>query len=404
MKKLDCNIDKVKNVFDVTSILDEYHQQLKASTYYHLGYPYHLDYDYTVLNKLVDYSINNLGDPFIPSNYGIHSRPFEIAVIEWFAKLWRLDDFWGYVTACGTEGNLHGILLGRENLLLQTSSATGEQVVLLGSTACHYSVWKVGRMYCMEVRKIQTLETDEIDYKELRKTLTELKEAGKKVVMVANIGSTVRGAVDNAELITLAFVDAGFTPQLDFQIHLDGALFGMMAPFIDAASHIMSFANPAVCSISVSGHKMIGTNCPCGVVLTRKSQISALSQDIAYIGSRDATILGSRNGHAPLFLWYAIVKKGIKGFRDDVEKCMKNARYLYDKLRAAGIKNLLLNDLSSTVVFQRPSNEEFVLKWQLACEGNIAHAVVMPNVDKNKIDEFVAEYILCHDCTDSTSA
>jgi hypothetical protein len=61
-------------------------------------------------------SINNLGDPFVPSNYGVHSRQFEVAVIDFFANLWKIDksDYWGYVTTCGTEGNLHGILLARE--------------------------------------------------------------------------------------------------------------------------------------------------------------------------------------------------------------------------------------------------------------------------------------------------
>ena len=42
---------------------------------------------------------------------------FQIGVLQWFAKLWEIDteDFWGYITNCGTEGNLHGILVGREN-------------------------------------------------------------------------------------------------------------------------------------------------------------------------------------------------------------------------------------------------------------------------------------------------
>lgn len=41
----------------------------------------------------------------------------QIGVLQWFAKLWEIDseDFWGYITNCGTEGNLHGILVGREN-------------------------------------------------------------------------------------------------------------------------------------------------------------------------------------------------------------------------------------------------------------------------------------------------
>ncbi len=38
-------------------------------------------------------------------------------MLQWFAKLWEIDseDYWGYITNCGTEGNLHGILVGREN-------------------------------------------------------------------------------------------------------------------------------------------------------------------------------------------------------------------------------------------------------------------------------------------------
>ena len=48
------------------------------------------------------------------SNYGVHSRPLEVAVLDWFARLWDLqkDQYWGYITSCGTEGNLHGLLVG----------------------------------------------------------------------------------------------------------------------------------------------------------------------------------------------------------------------------------------------------------------------------------------------------
>jgi glutamate/tyrosine decarboxylase-like PLP-dependent enzyme len=38
----------------------------------------------------------------------------QVGVLDWFARLWEIekDDYWGYITNCGTEGNLHGILLG----------------------------------------------------------------------------------------------------------------------------------------------------------------------------------------------------------------------------------------------------------------------------------------------------
>lgn len=53
----------------------------------------------------------------------------------------------------------------------------------------------------------------------------------------------------------------------------------------------------------------------------------------------------------------------------------------------------MLNELSNTVVFERPLEEPFVRKWQLACEGTIAHVVVMPNITISKLEDFVQDYV-----------
>ncbi len=59
----------------------------------------------------------------------------QIGVLQWFARLWEIDqdEYWGYITNCGTEGNLHGILVGRENL---------PDGILYASRETHYSVFK----------------------------------------------------------------------------------------------------------------------------------------------------------------------------------------------------------------------------------------------------------------------
>lgn len=131
---------------------------------------------------------------------------------------------------------------------------------------------------------------------------------------------------------------------------------------------------------------------PCGVQITRLKHINCLSSNVEYLASRDATIMGSRNGHAPIFLWYTLNRKGYGGFQKEVQKCLKNAHYLKDRLREAGI-GAMLNELSSTVVFERPQEEEFVRKWQLACQGNIAHVIVMPNITIEKLDDFLSELL-----------
>ena len=143
----------------------------------------------------------------------------------------------------------------------------------------------------------------------------------------------------------------------------------------------MTFKKP-ISSMSVSGHKFIGCPIPCGVQITRKKLINALSRNEDHYcasTSSDATILGSRNIHAPLFMWYTLNRKGYGGFWKDVWRCLQNARYLKDRLREAGF-GVMLNELSTTVVFERPPNDSFVRKWQLACLGNVAHVVVMPSL------------------------
>lgn len=364
-------------------VISEYTAKLEERTSLHMGYPYNLDFDYGPLERLQRYCINNLGDPFIESNYGVHSREFEIGVLQWFARLWELgpDEFWGYVTNCGTEGNLHGILVGREVL---------PDGVLYSSEASHYSVFKAARMYRMEAKRLPSLPSGEIDYAALQLALREGKKAGKPAIINVNVGTTVRGAVDDLDRVLAALAAEGYEADRDFYIHCDGALFGMMLPFVREAP-LVTFRKP-IGSVSVSGHKFVGSPVPCGVVMTRLRHALKLSQDVEYLNSRDATIMGSRNGHAPIYMWYTFCKKGYEGLRKDVELCLRNAHLLKDMLLAAGVK-ASLNDLSSTVVFERPQDEAFVRRWQLACEKDVAHVVVMPNIDVDKLEAFVQALI-----------
>jgi len=364
----------------INETLAKYMKKLQERTSHHMGYPYNLDFDYGALDGLNKFSINNLGDPFIESNYGVHSREFEVGVLNWFARLWEIEEeeYWGYITNCGTEGNLHGILVGRENF---------PDGILYASRETHYSVFKAARMYRMDAIKVDTLETGEINYEELKAQLAA--NSSRPAIINVNIGTTVKGAVDDLDRVLDILKETGYTEDR-FYIHCDGALFGMMMPFIKQAP-MVTFRKP-IGSVSVSGHKFVGAPVPCGIVITRMRYIMALSSNVEYLNSRDATIMGSRNGHAPIYLWYTLTRKGYEGIRKDVEKCMRNAQLLKCMLERCNIRTML-NELSNTVVFERPQEEAFVRKWQLACEGDIAHVVVMPNITIDKLEEFVQDYV-----------
>lgn len=86
---------------------------------------------------------------------------------------------------------------------------------------------------------------------------------------------------------------------------------------------------------------------PCGVQITRLDHINALSRNVEYLASRYATIMRSRNGHAPNFLWYTLNRKGYRGSQKETQRCLHNAHYLKERLREANF-GVLLNELSST--------------------------------------------------------
>jgi histidine decarboxylase len=289
-----------------TDILKSYDQFLQRKSSVHFGYPYNLMYNHEELYDFMRYSINNLGDPFVPSNYQVHSRQFECAVIDFFAAIFKAkpEETWGYVTTCGTEGNLHGILLARE---------CHPDGILYTSRESHYSIFKAAKYYRMDCKSVPTLPMGEIDYDVLARELD--KNRDKPAIINVNIGTTVKGAVDNLDRILKMLEDLKI-PRDRYHIHCDGALFAMMMPFIDNAPEISFRKN--IDSISVSGHKMLGCPMPCGIALSRKEHVEKVEEHIDYLNSVDTTIMGSRNGQSALYMWYTLRKKGVAGIKEDV--------------------------------------------------------------------------------------
>jgi histidine decarboxylase len=355
----------------IDRILTAFEQYLQQHSATHLGYPYNLrhftDTSGGKLERFLQYTINNLGDPYQPSNYAIHSRLFETAVVDWFANLWQFPvNYWGYVTASGTEGNLHGLLLARECFPTAT---------LYTSTESHYSIFKAAKLYRMPCTAIPTLPNGQVHYDLLQQQLhRDYTRNQEPVILNVNIGTTVKGALDNIDKIVSILQNVNI-PREHFYIHCDGALSGLVAPLMPDARRLISFRDQPIDSMAVSGHKMLGCPMPCGVTLCRDVHVRRVAQHIGYLNSSDTTIMGSRNGHAALHMWYLLRAKGVAGLQREVEYCRQTARLLRDQLWRAGIA-CQMNQHSNTVVFERPASKFLIQKYQLACENDVAHVVV----------------------------
>jgi histidine decarboxylase len=201
------------------------------------------------------------------------------------------------------------------------------------------------------------------------------------VIMMANIGTTMTEAKDDLGLIKAIFRDFAIS---NHYIHCDAALAGVYSALLDLQP---GFDFTYGCdSLAISGHKFIGSPLPCGMVLVKKNYKERIGKMIPYIGTADTTIAGSRNGHSPVFLWYAIKKMGLQGLKDRALACLEMAEYVLRRLHAMGVP-AWRNPNALTVIFPETS-VELKIKWQLAAENGWTHIICMPGVSKETFDAF----------------
>ena len=362
---------------EIQAKLDSLLEQMRTGSDWQVGFPGNQKFDYSALLPFLQFSLNNVGDPFHDSGYRANTHEIEREVIARFAELTRIDPqrAWGYVTSGGTEGNMYGLYLARElfpNAMFYFSEDT------------HYSVLKNVRVLNARYIMIKSQDNGEIDYQDLSDMIRVHRDL--PAVVMANIGTTVRGAVDDIPKITNILRDQAVT---NSYIHADAALSGLILPFVPEPQPFGFDAG--IDSISISGHKLIGAPLPCGVVLTHRAHVERVGRAIEYVGVHDTTLSGSRNGFAPLMLWYALNNLGDDGLREVVNGMMETAEYAVAQFNQHGIPAWRHRN-SATVVLPKPSPEVFD-KWQIAPEGSDVRIVTMPHVTRELIDELV------RDCT-----
>lgn len=208
----------------------------------------------------------------------------------------------------------------------------------------------------------------------------------RPAVIVANIGTTMTEAKDDVPAIRKILRESAIHSHY---IHCDAALAGTYLALLEDEPDF-DFAHGAD-SIAISGHKFIGSPIPCGVVIVKKNYKERIGRSVPYIGTLDTTISGSRNGHSPVFLWYAVKQIGRAGLKARAESSLQLAEYTLQQLQGMGIQ-AWRNHNAITVIFAKPP-KEICIKWQLATEGEWSHIICMPGVKKETIDAFLCDVV-----------
>lgn len=167
-------------------------EQLREARPRQIGYPVNMEFDYHELAPFLEYSLNNVGDPYQESHVSLNTLDLEREVIDTFAWMAEVEpgESWGYVTSGGTEGNMYGLYLARE---------LHPEGVVYFSEEIHYSVAKILRLQHTSNIMLKAQPNGELDYEDLRESIKINRH--RPPIIFANIGTTMKGAVDDLDKI-----------------------------------------------------------------------------------------------------------------------------------------------------------------------------------------------------------
>jgi histidine decarboxylase len=349
-------------------------EQLEQARPTNVGYPAALDFDYTPLAPLLcRQPLNNVGDPYHDGAGPDHTRAFERQVVAMVADLMRAPHRrrWGYVTTGGSESNLYALHHARARL---------RNAVLYHSEAAHYSVAKAADLLALPTEVIRADGSGEIDYHDLAEHLAPHRH--RPAIVVANIGTTMTEAIDDVRRIHQVLDGLAIRRRY---VHADAALAGIPLALLEPAQRPGFDLADGATSVAISGHKFLGTPFPCGVVVVKTARRRVRVDDVPYTASPDTTITGSRSGHAPLLLWYALARHGLSGLRQRAQACRDLADYTRARLADIGWEAYRAQPHAFTVVLKTPP-PGLSRPWVLAGGDGWSHIVCMPGITRRQID------------------
>ncbi len=370
------------------------------------------------------------------------TQELERKVVYLLGQLFGSTDIHGYVSSGGTEGNIMGMLLGREYF----NHLNSGPVSIITSIFSHYSIRKAawilnisreswrkcdicsnvfGRdvnhlfdshgMYGNSFDMIGCNDKGSISVDALERVILDRYSDGKRnFLIVLSYGNVMTGAVDNIDGIDKLLQRLqGNYQDANFYIHIDAAFGGFVVPFINNCTlptKLLDFK--FVYSISLDPHKMGLAPYPAGVFLYKKNindldLMGLLGVQMGYVpGGTDGTLIGSRPGASAAACYTVFSRLGINGYKGIVNKCMDLASFLKEKLQQIDGINVIDNDMNVVSFFF--DNPRFELREEFVDEVKLVHhffpidfsnpddhvrklykVTCMPHVNEHMITEFV---------------
>lgn len=288
------------------------------------------------------------------------------------------NSFDGYISPGGTEANIQAFWIYR-NHFINNYDAKLEEIVLVASEDTHYSIAKGSNLLMIDWLRIPVNFNDRTLSKTVfEKQLLKAQQKGKKYfIVIANMGTTMFGSIDDVDLMTTVLENNNF----NFKLHIDGAYGGFFYPFSNPDS-VMNFENQHVSSITIDAHKMLQAPYGTGIFICRKGLIeNVITREAEYVEGMDLTLCGSRSGANAVAVWMILFTYGANGWFEKISILQMRTNWFCKELSAIGIvyfRNPFMNIVTIKASYiSKPLAELFDLVPQKHDETNQWYKVIL---------------------------
>lgn len=303
------------------------------------------------------------------------------------------NSFDGYIAPGGTEANIQAIWMYRNYFMNKLNTSLSE-IAIIASEDTHYSIPKAANVLMLDWLKIPVdFETRTIDIFALENSIVNAKKRGKKYfIVVANMGTTMFGAIDNPN----DYIEILEKHDLKYKLHIDAAYGGFVYPFSNKASEI-NFENPKISSITIDAHKMLQAPYGTGVFICRKGLIeNVLTKEAEYVEGMDLTLCGSRSGANAVAVWMILFTYGPFGWCEKIRILQMRTEWLCEQLDALHVNYFREPFMNIATIQAEYITPELVKKFDLVPQKHDGNnqwykIVIMDHVEIDHLMAFITD-------------
>jgi len=302
------------------------------------------------------------------------------------------NDYDGYIATGGTEANIEALWIYR-NYFMNTYQAKLSEIMIVASEDTHYSIAKGSNILMIDWMKVDVhFENRKIDELKFENTLENAIATGKKYfIVVANMGTTMFGSVDDPNVYTTILEKH----ELPFKLHVDAAYGGFVYPFLTDKNQL-DFANKHVSSITIDAHKMLQAPYGTGIFLCRKNLIeNVLTKEAAYVEGMDLTLCGSRSGANAVAVWMILKTYGKNGWFEKVKILEMRTDWLCKQLDTLNISYFREPFMNIVTIKSEFISHDLAYQYDLVPESHHSankwyKIVLMEHVEVGSLQELIA--------------